>query len=99
MIGGAEKGELFNERDHILVVHQVDYQNMTPTFIYYTHAVAYPEDGVYGTGIKQGKIELTGSEKNILEGKWSENGGAQNTERILNRAKVSKTEIRRLNKL
>ncbi len=68
-----------NERDHILVVSAVDFQNSLPQKIYYAHANAYPEDGVYGTGLRQGYIDIInlGSDKNlentnILECAWSE---------------------------
>ena len=75
-------------------MHRVDYQDSVPQIskpvaIYYTHAVAYPEDGLYGTGVRQGKIELTNASKNILEAQWSEN-------QMLERAKKSKMEIRRV---
>lgn len=78
-----------SERDHILVVHRVENAD-----IYYTHAIAYAEDGLYGTGVRQGKIglatePLTGSMSDIFKAVWSEN-------KIVERAKKSKTEIRRL---
>ena len=85
MIGGPDN----NDRDHNLVVHRVDYENSIPVVIYYTHAVAYPEDGLYGTGVRQGKIELTNAGENILEAGWEEN-------QMLERARKSKTEIRRI---
>ena len=86
MTGGPE-GE---DRNHILVIHRVEYQNFIPIKIYYSHAVAYPLDGIYGTGIKQGVIEITDSNKNITEQIWSENN-------LLIRANKSETELRRLN--
>jgi len=92
-------------RDHILVVHRVDYHNSVPVVLYYTHTVAYPEDGLYGTGIRQGKIELMIGEKsdgtnfnnNILNAIWSEGQNEQEPVRIFNRVKTSKTTLRRLN--
>ena len=92
MLGGPDN----NDRNHILVVNQIDYQNLAPMTIHYAHAVAYPEDGIYGTGIKKGTIEIVYPDKSILEGKWDEGGNVETTARILNRAKISKTEIRRL---
>lgn len=84
------------ERNHILVIHQVEYQNFIPYKIHYSHAVAYPEDGLYGTGLKQGTIELTNLDKPITEQIWIENGNQGQSNRIFNRAKNSKTEVRRL---
>jgi hypothetical protein len=77
-------------RDHILIVHQVEYQNFVPTRIHYSHTMAYPEDGVYGSGIKEGIIEILDPLKSIIEERWSESG-------LFIRAQKSKTEIRRLN--
>lgn len=84
------------DRDHVLVVHQVDYQNFVPAKLHYTHAVAYPEDGVYGTGIRQGTIEIVPGSASLTECIWTEDGktGAEN--RVFMRAKKSKTELRRL---
>jgi len=85
------------ERDHILVIHQVEYQNFIPTKIHYSHAVAYPEDGLYGSGIKQGEIEVLDPNKTILEARWIENGKENSFNPIFIRAQRSRTEIRRLN--
>lgn len=85
-----------SERDHILVIHQVEYQNFIPYKIHYSHAVAYPEDGIYGTGIKQGMIEITDINKSITDQSWAENGKQGDANRILIRARKSKTEVRQL---
>lgn len=85
------------ERDHVLVIHQVDYQNFVPTKIYYSHAVAYSSDGIYGTGVRQGEIEILDPEESILEARWTENGQEGLSNFIFTRAQKSKTEIRRLN--
>jgi len=85
------------ERDHILIIHQVDYQNFVPFKLYYTHAVAYPEDGIYGTGIKQGTIDMLSVGKPITEAEWIEDGKTGADNRIFNRANKSMTEVRRLN--
>lgn len=85
-----------NERNHILVIHQIEYQNFIPYNIHYSHAVAYPEDGVYGTGIKQGTIEISDIRKPITEQIWIENGKQGEANRIFARAQTSTTELRRL---
>ena len=85
-----------NERDHILVIHQVEYQNFSAYKIHYTQAVAYPEDGVYGTGIKQGTIEIHDHTKPLTEALWTENGVQGSSNRILIRAQKMKTEVRRI---
>lgn len=92
MLDNKDEGE----RDHILVIHQVDYQDSAPVKIYYSHAVAYPEDGVYGTGIKQGTIDVIDANKPITEQAWTENGKTGDANRIYSRAQKSKTELRRL---
>ena len=90
-----------NIRNHILIVSGVDMQNSNPTKIFYTHTIAYPEDGVYGTGLKQGTIDLltksteyqalgTDTVNEILAYTWSESS-------LLSKMKDYKVEIRRLN--
>jgi len=90
MIGGPD----VNDRNHILIIDGVDYENdsvnNSPIKISYVHSIAYPEDGVYGTGIKRGSIEVIDSNKNITEQIWSEKN-------LLERARKSQTELRRLN--
>jgi hypothetical protein len=83
-------------RDHILVIHQVEYQNFIPYKLHYSHAVAYSEDGLYGSGIKQGAIEILDISKPITEQKWIENGKQAQENRLFVRANKSNTEIRRL---
>jgi hypothetical protein len=85
------------ERNHIIIIHQVDYQNFVPTAIHYTHSIAWPDDGQYGHGVRQGVIEILEPTKGLIEQKWTEKGktGAENPTYL--RAKISKTEIRRLN--
>lgn len=92
MLGGPEDGE----RNHILVVSQVEYQNFVPTTIHYVHAIAWPTDGQYGHGIHEGKIEILDPNKNILEQQWTENGKMGEENYTFSRAKKSVTEIRKL---
>lgn len=84
------------DRDHILIIHQVDYQNFSPTKLYYSHAVAYPEDGVYGSGVRQGAIEIVDPNKSIVEQRWVEDGKTDEDNHIFLQAKNSNTELRRL---
>ncbi|MDE2040868.1 MAG: hypothetical protein KGI59_00560 [Patescibacteria group bacterium] len=86
-----------SEHDHILVISEIEFSTNAPRKISYTHAVAYPEDGVYGTGIKQGTIELSDNSLAITDGLWNEGGSAAGAERIFRRASHSRTELRRLN--
>lgn len=84
------------ERNHILLVHTVESEDGVAKRIYYTHAVAYPEDGVYGTGIKQGEIEIAFPLEDITHQLWIESGSMEGAKIIFSRAKASKTEFRRL---
>ncbi len=84
------------ERNHILIIHQVDNIDSVTTKIHYTHAVAYPEDGIYGTGLKQGTIEILKLDKPITEQRWMENDFEGSSNKIFIRANASKTELRRL---
>ena len=91
------------ERDHVLFVHQVDYQNFKPITVHYTHSIAWPTDGVYGTGVRQGTIDILDIKKPITEQKWSESskissGKDANTQEnyTYTRALKARTEIRRM---
>ncbi len=92
MLGGPDN----SDRDHILVIHQIEYQNFAPVKIHYAHAVAYPEDGVYGSGIKKGIIEILHQDKPIIEQIWTENEKTGESNRIFNRAQKSQTSLRKL---
>lgn len=92
MLGGPDT----DDRDHILIIHQVEYQNFVPIEIHYSHVTAYPEDGIYGTGVKQGVIEILKPKAGLLEQKWTENGKEGANNRIFTRAQKSKTDIRRI---
>lgn len=93
MLGGPEDGE----RNHILIINQVEYQNFVPTVIHYVHAIAWPTDGEYGHGIHEGKIEIIDPNKNIIEQRWIENEKTEEENYTFSRAKKSTTEIRKLN--
>jgi len=84
------------ERNHIVVIHQVDYQNFAPTAIHYTHSIAWPDDGQYGHGVRQGMIEILEPTKGIVEQTWTEKEKMGQENPTYLRAKISKTEIRRL---
>jgi hypothetical protein len=86
------------ERNHILIIHEVDYQNFSPIAIHYTHSIAWSDDGQYGHGVRQGLIEVLEPTKGLLDQKWTEKEktGAEN--QTYSRAKISRTEIRRLNR-
>lgn len=97
MVGGAEGGE----RNHILIINQIEYQNFIPVTLHYVHAIAWPTDGEYGHGIHEGKIELTNLEKKLTEQRWIElekDSSANADENYtFSRARQSTTELRRLN--
>jgi len=85
------------DRDHVLVVHQVEYQNFVPLRIHYSHAVAYPEDGVYGSGIRQGMIETMAADQPLMGQEWIEAGMRGQQNRIFATAQRSETKLKRLN--
>jgi hypothetical protein len=87
---------LGDNHDHILIIHQIEYQNFVPITLHYTHSVAWPSDGEYGHGVKQGTIEILDINKPLIEQKWTENGktGAENY--TFSRAQKSTTNLRRM---
>ena len=92
MVGGPEG----KDRDHVLVVHEVDFREGVLVSISYTHAVAWPTDGEYGHGVRQGVIRVTDLSKNIVEQDWKEAERTLQENYTYTRATKSKTEIRRL---
>jgi hypothetical protein len=86
-----------SERNHILIVREVQYENSLSKKILYSHSIAYPEDGLYGTGVRNGVIEIDNVDNLITEAKWVENNREGDSNPLLSRAKRSKTEVRRLN--
>ncbi len=85
-----------SECNHIITIHQADYQNFMPIAIHYTHSIALPEDGQYGHGVRQGRIEILDPSKDILDQTWIENERTGQENPTYVRAKGSKTELRRL---
>lgn len=92
MVGGPE-GSM---RDHVLTIHQIDFRDDVPAAIYYTHTVAWPSDGEYGHGVRQGLIKITNPDKSLTDQEWieAEKTGVENY--TFTRAQKSKTEIRRI---
>ena len=84
------------DRNHILVIHQVEYQNFLPITLHYSHAIFYPTDGVPGGGIKQGIIEIVDAEKSLVEARWIENSLEWKSNPLFARSQISLTELRRL---
>jgi hypothetical protein len=86
-----------NVRDHIVVITQVEYQNFIPIAIHYAHSIAWPSDGEYGHGVRDGLITIADINKPLPQQIWTEaeKTGAENY--TLARALKSATELRRLN--
>jgi hypothetical protein len=97
MLKRPEAPEEERARDHIIVIHQIEYQNFAPTILHYTHTIAWPTDGSYGHGVRQGVIEILDPNKPLLEQRWTEAGKTADENYTLGRAKKSIIEIRRLN--
>jgi hypothetical protein len=77
------------DRNHIIVIDRVEYQNFAPTKIHYVHSIAYPADGVYGTGVRRGMIEIKNISAPITEQIWSES-------ELKNKLATYRTDIRRI---
>jgi hypothetical protein len=86
-----------DDRDHVMVITQVEFEKEFPKIIHYAHSIAYPEDGLYGTGIRQGQIKINNTNTNIISATWIEDGKENANNLLFKRAQKSKTEIRRLN--
>ena len=89
-------GRTTTQRDHILIIHQIDYRDFIPETIYYSHSIAWPTDGEYGHGVRQGIIKIADASKPLIEQEWIENEKIGTENYTLARALKSQTEIRRL---
>lgn len=85
------------DRNHILIIKEVSYEKSLPKKISYSHSIAYPDDGLYRTGIRNGDIEIFDTNNSICEAQWIEENKEGDSNLLFTRAKRSKTEIRRLN--
>ncbi len=80
-----------HDRDHVLVIHEIHGSE-----IHYTHALAWPSDGKYGHGVRQGKITLSSS-ASLLDAVWEEQSKKQDENDTFRHAKNAQIlEIRRL---
>jgi len=86
------------ERNHIVVIEKVEYENDVPTSLYYVHSIAWPSDGEFNHGVREGIIKITDTQKPIHEQRWIENGKTDEENYTQERArKADSTQIRRLN--
>jgi len=86
--------------NHLLLIHQVDFENNQPKIIHYTHSFAWSSDGQYGHGVKQGKIEITDLNKKLLEQQWIEQGKTREENETWQHAKLAnELDIKRLKAL
>lgn len=75
--------------NHVLVIESVN-----GNLLNYIHSYAWPDEGVYGHGVRRGTLTL--SNNDLMKGVWLENGRSVNFQKIRT---VEKAEIRRLKAL
>jgi hypothetical protein len=93
IIGGGPK----KDYNHIMIIHEVEYEHELPKIIHYSHSFQWPSDGEFSHGVRQGTIEFTDLDKNILEQKWQEHGrGELDNWTYTTAQNASKIELRRL---
>lgn len=65
---------------HVVLLHEVDYENGVAVVARYTHSIPWVSDGRYGHGARQGVITITNPTGSAREQTWTENGcsGDQN---------------------
>jgi hypothetical protein len=88
---GTGKDKTYN---HILVVTGID-ANEDGTRISYAHSYAWPSDGLYNHGVREGDILVRG--ENLLDGTWKEQGATGSDNYTFESARNAKeVTIRRL---
>ncbi|MBU0596650.1 hypothetical protein KKA94_00615, partial [Patescibacteria group bacterium] len=89
---------LGSDRDHVLIVDQIDYENNILKKLHYTHSLNWTSDGKYNHGVKQGIIEITDINKSLREQKWIEQNKSDDENETFGRARRAKfLSIMRLN--
>jgi hypothetical protein len=78
------------EYNHVLVIESVE-RKKSETILSYVHSYAWPDEGVYGHGVRRGTLRLT--DENLLHGVWTENGHTVDFQKIRT---IERAEIRRL---
>ncbi len=96
MLGETENNPDREQRDHILIIHQVDYKDHLPTTLHYTHSIAWPTDGEYRHGVRQGIIEIVDIAKPLIDQRWIEAEKIDTENYTLTKARKSATSLRRL---
>lgn len=87
-----------HDRDHLLIVHDVEKEQDAPRVIHYTHAFQWRTDGKYGHGVRQGAIHITDITQPLLSQQWIEENKEGKNNETLEHAMLAKIlEIRRLN--
>ncbi|MEK7213634.1 MAG: hypothetical protein AAB637_00750 [Patescibacteria group bacterium] len=92
MTNGLNNGN----RDHILFIYQIEYQNFLPIVLHYIHATAWPTDGEYGHGIHEGRIDILSLERPLVEQRWIENDKTGEENYTFVNAKKNQTKLRTL---
>jgi hypothetical protein len=81
--------------NHIMVITKVNGNTLS-----YSHSYAWPSDGKYGHGIKNGIVTIIDPTKPITDQQWNENGTTgQSNYTLQNALMARKVSIRRLNHL
>ncbi len=88
-----------SERDHILLVDQVDENGGIPKTIHYAHAISWSSDGQYDHGVRRGKIDITNPNAPLLNQIWIEKEKIGGENETLSRARGAQmVSLRRLKK-
>jgi len=90
----AQSGDIIillsSEYNHVLVIESIEQKN-SETLLHYVHSYAWPDEGVYGHGVRRGTLNLR--DENLLGGTWIENGRSVDFQKIRT---IQTAQIRRL---
>ena len=96
MLGAGES----RDRDHLLVVEEVEYTDNQPTNITYAHSLRWRTDGQCNHGVRHGRIELAPTNASLLDVGWIEQDKFGEENETFTRATGAQClEIRRLKAL
>lgn len=78
-----------SSRNHIIVIYKIRYKDGAPRKFFYTHSIAWPNDGQYDHGVRNGEIIIKDLNKPIIEQEWREQGAVNGDNFTAERARCA----------
>lgn len=84
-------------RNHILLIKEVEYEHSEPKIITYTHSFRWSKEGKYKHGVRDGTIKIQNLKQGLLDQQWLEKDKKNKKNETYRTAQKGILQIRRLN--